>query len=65
MGFGEAWDPSRIVWESDCASRRGAFFSGAVRELTPEVLYWALSPGWSGSVAAAYPARPAPALKPG
>jgi hypothetical protein len=23
---------------------------GAVKKLTPEVLYWALSPGWSGSV---------------
>ncbi len=23
---------------------------GQVRELTPDVLYWALSPGWSGSV---------------
>jgi hypothetical protein len=25
---------------------------GQVRELTPQVLYWALSPGWSGSVPA-------------
>jgi hypothetical protein len=23
---------------------------GQVRELTSEVVYWALSPGWSGSV---------------
>ena len=38
-----------IVWESDCASRRGAFLSGSVGALTPEILYWALSPGWNGS----------------
>ncbi len=44
-----------VAWESKCASRRGAFFSGAVRELTPEILYWALSPGWTGSVSGDVP----------
>ena len=44
-----------IVFESWCPSRNGIFLSGAVRELTPDVLYWAISPGWSGGVDGSVP----------
>jgi hypothetical protein len=44
-----------IVFESWCPSNNGIFLSGAVRELTPDVLYWAISPGWSGGVDGSVP----------
>jgi hypothetical protein len=50
MGFGQDLGSVSVVWESDCDGERGVFFSGVVRELTPDVLYWALSPGWTGGV---------------
>lgn len=45
----------RVVWAAACAAGRGVFVDGVVRELTPDVLYWALSPGWSGAVDASVP----------
>ncbi len=46
---------SRIVFESFCPPANGVFLSGVVRELTAEILYWALSPGWSGGVDGSVP----------
>lgn len=37
-----------VLYDSGCAATDGLVLSGVIRELTPEVLYWALSPGWSG-----------------
>ena len=66
MGNGRDLGSVSVVWESDCAGERGVFFSGVVRELTPEVLYWALSPGWTRQrEQRRTPARPPPAMKPG
>lgn len=44
-----------IVFESWCPPENGVFLSGAVRELTPDILYWAISPGWSGGVDGSVP----------
>lgn len=44
-----------IVFEDTCFQRRGVFFSGTSAALTQEVLYWALSPGWSGAVDGSVP----------
>ena len=40
----------KVVWDSPCKAARGVFASGYVRQLTSDVLYWALSPGWSGEI---------------
>jgi hypothetical protein len=50
MGFGHDLGSVWVRWGSQCGGERGVFFSGVVRELTPDILFWALSPGWSGSV---------------
>ena len=44
-----------IVFEDTCFQRRGVFFSGSSAALTEDVLYWALSPGWSGGVDGSVP----------
>jgi len=44
-----------IVFEDSCFQRRGVFFSGTSAALTEDVLYWALSPGWSGGVDGSVP----------
>ena len=54
-GSGSDLGSISIVFESWCPSRNGIFLAGAVRELTPDVLYWALSPGWSGGVDGSVP----------
>ncbi len=38
----------RVVWESPCALERGVYEAGKHWALSSEVLYWAVSPGWSG-----------------
>jgi len=55
IGNGADLGSVRVVWESQCVGRNGVFFSGVVRELTEDVLYWALSPGWSGGVSGDVP----------
>ena len=45
----------RVVSDSECPEGHGVFFSGIVRELTEDVMFWALSPGWSGSVSGDVP----------
>ncbi len=44
-----------IVFEDTCFQRNGVFLSGTSGALTRDILYWALSPGWSGSVGAGVP----------
>ncbi|MEZ5091367.1 hypothetical protein [Nocardioides sp.] len=46
----DALREARVVWESDCPGNNGVFLSGVRRQLTADVLYWALSPGWSGGL---------------
>lgn len=38
-----------VDWAGPCRER-GVFTTDTIQELTADVLYWALSPGWSGSV---------------
>ncbi len=45
----------RIVFEHECLDHNGVYLSGIARELTSDVLYWALSPGWSGGVDGSVP----------
>ncbi|MEZ5097334.1 MAG: hypothetical protein R2731_15315 [Nocardioides sp.] len=45
----------RIVWESPCGRDRGVFANGKHYQLTADALYWAVSPGWSGSVPSSVP----------
>jgi hypothetical protein len=46
----------RVVWDRACESDRGVFTdSGQQRGLTADVMYWALQPGWSGSVDGSVP----------
>jgi hypothetical protein len=54
-GSGGALGSVSIVFEDACSFRNGVFLSGTKRELTPDVLYWALSPGWSGAVDGSVP----------
>jgi hypothetical protein len=45
-----------VVWEGAPCADRGVFIDARERrELTEEVMYWALSPGWSGGVDAGVP----------
>jgi len=44
-----------VVFESLCPGENGVYLSGTVRELTADVLYWVLSPGWSGGVDTSVP----------
>ena len=53
VGSGEDLGTMSIVFENDCADHNGIFLSGTARELTSDVLYWGLSPGWSGGWTAA------------
>lgn len=51
--FGEVLlrEPGRdvsVVFESSCVHDNGVRFDGEGHELTRDVLYWAISPGWSG-----------------
>lgn len=39
-----------VVWEAGCEAENGVFLSGVRRELTGDVLYWAIPPGWTGAV---------------
>jgi len=42
---------SEVIIQAPCPYRPGITSGGeSFQELTPDVLYWALSPGWSGSV---------------
>jgi hypothetical protein len=46
----------RVVWQGTKCADRGVFIDDRHRrELTPDVLYWALSPGWTGAVDADVP----------
>ena len=54
-GSGEDLGTVRIVFEDECPGDRGVWLSGTARELTSDVLYWALSPGWSGGVDGSVP----------
>lgn len=58
LGAGTALGAVRVVWASECPGARGVFFSGVARELTQDVMYWALSPGWSGGVDGDVPLPP-------
>jgi RNA polymerase sigma-70 factor (sigma-E family) len=51
---GQAW---QLVFESSCAGRNVVSDAAGVTigGLTAEILYWAISPGWSGGVAAGVP----------
>jgi hypothetical protein len=40
----------RVSWAEECGDFRGVFGSGVHKQLTSDVLYWALSPGWSGEI---------------
>lgn len=44
-----------VVFESFCPGENNVFMSGTLRELTADVLYWAISPGWSGGVVGSVP----------
>ncbi|MCW2845700.1 MAG: hypothetical protein JWN22_3616 [Nocardioides sp.] len=50
IGTGADLGTVRVIWGAHCLAGRGVFMSGVVRELTSDVMYWALSPGWSGGV---------------
>jgi hypothetical protein len=39
---------ARVVWGADCAAARRLTLNGASHALTSEVMFWALSPGFSG-----------------
>lgn len=47
--------PVSVVFESFCPGENGVFMPGTLRELTADVLYWAISPGWSGGVDGSVP----------
>ncbi len=46
---------ARVVWDAVCATGNGVFQHGVARELTTDVMYWSLSPGWSGALGSTYP----------
>ena len=39
-----------VIWDAPCRGGNGALFHGRPIALTEEIMYWALSPGWSGAV---------------
>jgi hypothetical protein len=43
-------DRAEVQYSGGPCSDRGLFFGDEARELTSDVMYWALSPGWFGSV---------------
>ena len=55
VGDGSDLGSVALVFESFCPGENGVFMSGTVRELTADVLHWALSPGWSGGVDGSVP----------
>jgi len=46
---------ARITFASTCDFDNDLSLSGSVKELTSDVLYWALSPGWSGGTSGGVP----------
>ena len=55
VGSGGDLGTVSVVFEGDCTRAHGVTLSGTTRALTADVLYWALSPGWSGGVASSVP----------
>jgi hypothetical protein len=48
-----------VQWTGSACPYHGVFVGGDVRRgLTPDVMYWALSPGWSGGVDGSVPLPP-------
>lgn len=55
VGNGSDLGSVSLVFESYCPGANGVFLSGTTRQLTADVLYWALSPGWQGGVDGSVP----------
>ena len=55
IGSGGDLGTVSVVFESQCRSDNGASLSGTTRQLTSDIMYWALSPGWTGGVDGSVP----------
>jgi hypothetical protein len=49
LGNGSDVGSVSVVFQRACPAENGVHLSGTTRQLTADVLYWALSPGWSGA----------------
>lgn len=48
LGSDAAGASVTVLFQRECASENGVYLGDKTRQLTEDVLYWALSPGWSG-----------------
>ncbi len=55
LGSGADLGSVTVLFQRECASENGVYLSGTNRQLTEDVLFWALSPGWSGSADSGVP----------